>query len=55
MALSIVETLQTHGEIHQDALAAAFAKRFMAEPYRGYGKGAPPRRLPSAADSQGAH
>ncbi len=40
MALSIVETLRAHGEIQQDALAAAFAKRFMADPYRGYGKGA---------------
>ena len=40
MALSIVETLRAHGEIQQDALAAAFAKHFMADPYRGYGKGA---------------
>src|SRR5213593_268678 len=40
MALSIVETLRDHGRIQQDALAGAFAKRFMAEPYRGYGKGA---------------
>ncbi|MET1083445.1 MAG: ADP-ribosylglycohydrolase family protein [Burkholderiales bacterium] len=40
MALSIVETLQAHGEIQQDTLAGAFARRFMAEPYRGYGKGA---------------
>jgi ADP-ribosylglycohydrolase len=40
MALSIVETLRAHGEIQQDALAAAFAKRFTADPYRGYGKGA---------------
>jgi ADP-ribosylglycohydrolase len=40
MAVSIVETLQAHGRIQQDALAGAFAKRFMAEPYRGYGKGA---------------
>jgi len=40
MAISIVETLRDHGRIQQDALAGAFAKRFMAEPYRGYGKGA---------------
>jgi ADP-ribosylglycohydrolase len=40
MAISIVETLRDHGEIRQDALAGAFAKRFIAEPYRGYGQGA---------------
>src|SRR5262245_13689958 len=40
MAVSIVETLQDHGRIEQDALAGAFARRFMAQPYRGYGKGA---------------
>jgi ADP-ribosylglycohydrolase len=40
MAVSIVETLQDHGRIQQDTLAGAFAKRFMAEPHRGYGKGA---------------
>ena len=40
MAVSIVETLRDHGQIQQDALAGAFAKRFIAEPYRGYGKGA---------------
>ena len=40
MAVSIVGTLQGHGQIQQDTLAGAFAKRFMAEPYRGYGKGA---------------
>lgn len=40
MAVSIVETLQDHGQIQQDALAGAFSRRFMAEPYRGYGKGA---------------
>jgi ADP-ribosylglycohydrolase len=40
MAISIVETLRDHGKIDQDALAEAFAKRFIAEPYRGYGQGA---------------
>jgi ADP-ribosylglycohydrolase len=39
MAISIVETLRDHGEIRQDVLAGAFAKRFMAEPSRGYGSG----------------
>src|SRR3990172_2623060 len=43
MALSIVEILQTHGHIEQDALAQAFARRFAQEPYRGYAGGA--RRL----------
>jgi ADP-ribosylglycohydrolase len=40
MALSIVEVLKTYGAIDQDALARAFARRFAAEPYRGYGSGA---------------
>ncbi len=40
MALSIVEVLQNHGHIDQDALAQAFAKRYQAEPYRGYAGGA---------------
>lgn len=40
MALSIVEMLKTYGRIEQDALAEAFARRFSAEPYRGYGGGA---------------
>ena len=40
MALSIVEILQTFGRIEQDALAQAFARRFMEEPYRGYARGA---------------
>jgi ADP-ribosylglycohydrolase len=43
MALSIVEALQTYGEIEQDALAHAFARRYMQEPGRGYAGGA--RRL----------
>ena len=40
MALSIVEVLELHGaiaEVGQDALAAAFARRYRAEPHRGYG------------------
>lgn len=40
MALSIVEILKRHGRIEQDALAQAFAERFIQEPYRGYGSGA---------------
>jgi ADP-ribosylglycohydrolase len=40
MALSIVEVLAEFGEIEQDALAKAFANRFMADPRRGYGSGA---------------
>ncbi len=37
MALSIVENLRDHGEIHQDDLAASFALRF--DRARGYGMG----------------
>jgi len=40
MALSIIEVLGRHGRIDGDALAAAFARRYAAEPYRGYGAGA---------------
>jgi ADP-ribosylglycohydrolase len=40
MALSIVEILRDYRGINQDALAAAFAKRFAREPFRGYGGGA---------------
>lgn len=40
MALSIADLLATQGGIDQDRLAAAFARRFMAEPDRGYGRGA---------------
>jgi ADP-ribosylglycohydrolase len=40
MALAIVDTLDTHGEVAEDALAAAFATRYHAEPGRGYGAGA---------------
>jgi ADP-ribosylglycohydrolase len=38
MALSIVEVLEEHGEIHQDKLAAYFALRYSADPQRGYGR-----------------
>jgi ADP-ribosylglycohydrolase len=40
MALSIVEVLLQHQKIEQDALANAFARRFLQEPYRGYAGGA---------------
>jgi ADP-ribosylglycohydrolase len=39
MALSIVEILESHRSIHQDNLAAAFLRRYQAEPRRGYGAG----------------
>jgi ADP-ribosylglycohydrolase len=40
MALAIVETLDCHGHIEQDFLAARFAERFCRRPNRGYGAGA---------------
>lgn len=40
MALGIFEVLDEHGHIDQDALAHRFAKRFEAQPWRGYGAGA---------------
>lgn len=40
MALSIVEVLARHATIDTDALAAAFTRRWMEEPDRGYGAGA---------------
>jgi ADP-ribosylglycohydrolase len=40
MALSICEMLKSHGRIDQDDLAQAFARRYLEEPYRGYGGGA---------------
>jgi ADP-ribosylglycohydrolase len=40
MALSIVEVLGRFDGIDGDALAAAFARRWLAEPDRGYGQGA---------------
>jgi ADP-ribosylglycohydrolase len=40
MALSIVEVLARRHEIDSDALAEAFARRWAADPHRGYGQGA---------------
>ncbi|MCB9532521.1 MAG: ADP-ribosylglycohydrolase family protein [Myxococcales bacterium] len=40
MAISIVEELVEHGRVLQDDLAARFAQRFAAEPWRGYAGGA---------------
>jgi ADP-ribosylglycohydrolase len=39
MAVAIVEVLERHGKLDQDALASAFAARYRADPYRGYGPG----------------
>jgi ADP-ribosylglycohydrolase len=39
MALSIVEILGRHASIDSDALAAAFTRRWAADPDRGYGQG----------------
>jgi ADP-ribosylglycohydrolase len=40
MALSVVEVLLECGSIEQDELANSFIRRYMQEPWRGYGKGA---------------
>ena len=40
MALAIHEVLRRHGRIDQDDLAFTFARRFVANPTRGYGRGA---------------
>ena len=37
MAIAILEVLTQHGSVEQDALAAAFARRFEADMERGYG------------------
>jgi ADP-ribosylglycohydrolase len=37
MALAIVEVLKEHHTIEQDALAAAFGRRYLRDPERGYG------------------
>lgn len=52
MALSILEVLSRRGRIDQDALAAAFARRYVKNPDRGYGRGAQGllRRLAQGAD-----
>jgi ADP-ribosylglycohydrolase len=40
MALGVCEVLEHHSRIDRDALAAVFARRYWAEPDRGYGGGA---------------
>ena len=40
MATAIVDVLDEHGRIDQDALAKAFARRYARDPHRGYGGGA---------------
>lgn len=40
MAMAVVEVLEAHGRVDQDALAASFARRYRADPRRGYGGGA---------------
>ncbi|WP_166823115.1 ADP-ribosylglycohydrolase family protein [Thalassoroseus pseudoceratinae] len=40
MAISVVQTLEQHGEIDQDSLAERFASRYAVNPYRSYGAGA---------------
>jgi ADP-ribosylglycohydrolase len=37
MALSIVETLEIHGEIDQEVLAQRFSRKYRLDPDRGYG------------------
>jgi ADP-ribosylglycohydrolase len=37
MALSIVEILERHGRVDQEQLAGSFARRYQADPHRGYG------------------
>jgi len=40
MAISIVEVLRVHAGIDSEALAQAFARRYISDPSRGYGRGA---------------
>jgi ADP-ribosylglycohydrolase len=40
MATAIVDVLERHGAVVQDALAASFARRYALDPHRGYGAGA---------------
>lgn len=56
MALSIVEVLERFGRIEQDALANAFARRYKADPTRGYAGGAARllRQIGEGADWQAA-
>ena len=37
MAVAIAETLEEFGEIREQTLAEAFARRYLADPHRGYG------------------
>src|ERR1700731_1466429 len=37
MAHAVVEHLDRHRRIDQDGLAQSFARRYLADPYRGYG------------------
>jgi ADP-ribosylglycohydrolase len=37
MALAIVEVLEAEGHVHQDLVAATFARRYVANRHRGYG------------------
>jgi len=38
MAMSVVETLEAHGGIDQDGLAARFGRKFKLDAWRGYGR-----------------
>lgn len=40
MALGVVEVLRGHGTVDPDELARVFARRYAADPHRGYGAGA---------------
>ena len=40
MALGLLEVLERHGSVDQDALADVFARRYVMDPSRGYGAGA---------------
>jgi ADP-ribosylglycohydrolase len=51
MALALVEVLGARGEADPDALAAAFARRYRARPWRGYGPTAA-RILEAIADGE---
>src|SRR5206468_3681018 len=37
MALAVVDVLHRHGRVDRDDLAAVFARRYRADPSRGYG------------------
>jgi ADP-ribosylglycohydrolase len=39
MAVAIVEVLERHSKLDEEALASAFAARYRADPHRGYGPG----------------